>query len=254
MWRLSNLFKLVLLLFIAYLGSSELIQKSNTAAYERMFMGAKPTSVNLIIAHPDDEVMFFAPTLIQLDALLDQEVPVRVFCMTNGGADGLGAIRVRELQESLQLLMHRKRPNTEILDFADGMQENWDLKSTTKHLKSVVTDSAPTFITFDDHGISNHINHISCYKTVQNLRDYYPEGLYFRLSSKQWILQKYTAFIPALLHAHRSTRGIIFVNDFKTYLLSFATMLNAHVSQMVWFRYGWWFLSYYVYANELQRF
>ncbi|CEP61323.1 N-acetylglucosaminylphosphatidylinositol deacetylase LALA0_S03e00298g [Lachancea lanzarotensis] len=254
MSRLSNALKLVFLLFIAYLGSSGLIQKSNTAAYVQMFNGTIPTSVNLVIAHPDDEVMFFAPTLMQLDALLDSGVPVRVFSMTNGGADGLGGIRAHELQESIELLMRRKHPLVKVLDFADGMQEKWDLTATANSLKSLVTDTIPAFITFDDRGISNHVNHISCYYTVKQLRGHYSKGLYFRLLSKQWFLQKYTAFVPALLYGHKSSQEIVFVSDFKTYLLSFATMLNAHVSQMVWFRYGWWMFSNYVYANELQQF
>ncbi|SCV00981.1 LAME_0G13256g1_1 [Lachancea meyersii CBS 8951] len=251
---LSSPVKLVLLLFVTYLCSSGRIHTSNMAAYQRMFSNIEPTSVNLIIAHPDDEVMFFAPVLLQLDSMLHYRVVFRVFSLTNGGADGLGGTRARELKDSLHLLMHRKHPSVEVLNFVDGMDEEWDLLRTTRELESRVTDSVPAFITFDDRGISNHINHISCYKTVQSLKSIYTRGLYYRLLSKESVFQTYTAFVPALLHLYRPTESIVFVSSFKAYLLSFATMLNAHVSQMVWFRYGWWLFSYYVFANELEAF
>lgn len=62
----------------------------------------------LLTAHPDDECMFFAPTLLALlrethgDAKKNSEV--HSLCLSNGDADGLGAIREKELEESLDVL------------------------------------------------------------------------------------------------------------------------------------------------------
>jgi LmbE family N-acetylglucosaminyl deacetylase len=68
-------------------------------------------NILLVIAHPDDEVMFFGPTLIGITNS-SNENNVRVLCLSNGtfflneltlgDADGLGHIRERELQDSLR--------------------------------------------------------------------------------------------------------------------------------------------------------
>lgn len=55
--------------------------------------------VCLLIAHPDDEAMFFAPTVL---ALTRPELGnhVKILCLSSGDAAGLGETRKRELVES----------------------------------------------------------------------------------------------------------------------------------------------------------
>ena len=53
----------------------------------------------LLTAHPDDECLFFAPTLL---ALAHQ--PVYSLTLSTGNADGLGNLRRRELHGSLNVL------------------------------------------------------------------------------------------------------------------------------------------------------
>ena len=77
--------------------------------------------VLLLTAHPDDEAMFFAPTILalnsngrsnQVDASgqtvlsqPDQATPnLFSLCLSTGNADGLGAIRSEELSQSLDIL------------------------------------------------------------------------------------------------------------------------------------------------------
>jgi N-acetylglucosaminylphosphatidylinositol deacetylase len=57
----------------------------------------------LLTAHPDDEVAFFAPTLL---ALRTQVPPVDVYslCLSTGDADGLGEMRVKEHQKAHDVL------------------------------------------------------------------------------------------------------------------------------------------------------
>jgi N-acetylglucosaminylphosphatidylinositol deacetylase len=57
----------------------------------------------LLIAHPDDEAMFFAPTVL---ALTRPELGnhVKILCLSTGNADGLGDTRRRELAKSGRLL------------------------------------------------------------------------------------------------------------------------------------------------------
>lgn len=54
----------------------------------------------LVIAHPDDECMFFTPALLQLR---QSHVP-HILCLSNGGYDGLGEVRSIELRLSGQTL------------------------------------------------------------------------------------------------------------------------------------------------------
>ena len=55
------------------------------------------TGALLVIAHPDDECMFFTPTLL---GLARQGITAHVLCLSTGNFDGLGATRSRELRAS----------------------------------------------------------------------------------------------------------------------------------------------------------
>jgi N-acetylglucosaminylphosphatidylinositol deacetylase len=45
--------------------------------------------VLIVIAHPDDEVMFFLPLISQLSGVFK----IHLLCISNGNADGLGETR-----------------------------------------------------------------------------------------------------------------------------------------------------------------
>jgi N-acetylglucosaminylphosphatidylinositol deacetylase len=53
-----------------------------------------------VIAHPDDEAMFFVPSILQLGAYNS----IHVLCLSNGNYAGLGAIREKELVKSCEVL------------------------------------------------------------------------------------------------------------------------------------------------------
>lgn len=63
-------------------------------------------NILLLTAHPDDECMFFAPTLLALlDSKDAQKRPkVHSLCLSVGNADGLGDVRRHELERSLDVL------------------------------------------------------------------------------------------------------------------------------------------------------
>ena len=60
-----------------------------------------PPKVLLITAHPDDESLFFAPTLVSLQS---SNIDVFFLCLSTGNADGLGKVRQQELIQSLNVL------------------------------------------------------------------------------------------------------------------------------------------------------
>ena len=49
-------------------------------------------SVLLIIAHPDDEIMFWTPTI---KTLISFNISMKILCLSNGNYDGLGELRER---------------------------------------------------------------------------------------------------------------------------------------------------------------
>ncbi|KAK6060014.1 N-acetylglucosaminyl-phosphatidylinositol de-N-acetylase domain protein [Cooperia oncophora] len=92
----------------------------------------RPSSkVLLVIAHPDDETMFFAPVLRALSAANHR---VFILCVSNGNFEGLGKIRNRELQEAVPFLGVTSSDVT-VLDydaFPDGGQ--WDRQALSNVL------------------------------------------------------------------------------------------------------------------------
>jgi len=72
--------------------------------------------IALVIAHPDDEAMFFAPTLIALTNPT-LENTVSILCLSSGDSEGLGQTRKKELVASaLQLGLKSKDDVTIIED------------------------------------------------------------------------------------------------------------------------------------------
>ncbi|OOF93226.1 hypothetical protein ASPCADRAFT_398834 [Aspergillus carbonarius ITEM 5010] len=158
------------------------------------FAGAFPRLYNkricLLIAHPDDEAMFFAPTVL---ALTKPEYGnhLKILCLSSGDADGLGHIRKKELVKSGMQLGLRNESDVYIIDdptrFPDSMSAHWSESDVSAVLESAFapdsSDSsnaqkkktnkaaggaAPTatidvLLTFDKGGISNHPNHRSLY-------------------------------------------------------------------------------------------
>ena len=55
----------------------------------------------MVTAHPDDEVMFFSPTIL---TLVGFGVEVSAICLSLGNADGLGDVRRQELVASYSAL------------------------------------------------------------------------------------------------------------------------------------------------------
>jgi N-acetylglucosaminylphosphatidylinositol deacetylase len=90
--------------------------------------------VLLVIAHPDDEAMFFAPALTALNAH-KKLLPVRVLCLSTGNAAGLGAVRQRELAASVDSLLKEVSHAVMVADdprLTDGMHEQWEPEYVAK--------------------------------------------------------------------------------------------------------------------------
>lgn len=133
----------------------------------------------LLIAHPDDEAMFFSPTLLALtDPALGNHL--KILCLSTGNADGLGETRKKELVESAMKLGVRREEDVFVLEngrFKDGMDQDWNTTEIAQVLADAFVPSrtAPeplqdkpsatidVLITFDAGGVSNHPNHRALY-------------------------------------------------------------------------------------------
>lgn len=239
----------------------------------------------LLIAHPDDEAMFFAPTLLSLSRreLGNQIV---ILCFSSGDADGLGHIRKDELGKSALQLGLRSSEHVVVLEdpnFPDSMTTEWDPKAVAQvlmkyfapNIASIPATEEPkasidVLITFDEQGVSGHPNHISLYHGAANFMRSLMQGrsgwespvkMYTLTSTNMF--RKYSSILDSVITVisciwRKKERG-----DFPTPLLSISppgdvrkaqlAMTTAHKSQMRWFRWGWIGISRYMAINDLVK-
>ncbi|KAM0671210.1 hypothetical protein CWI42_090250 [Ordospora colligata] len=185
----------------------------------------------LLIAHPDDESMFFAPTLLSLGRDVD------ILCLSNGNKYGKGKIREKELKNVAESVQAR----VTISSFSDG--GDWSKTMVCMYIaKHYLLRPFDVLITFDKYGVSGHKNHISCYEGARLfLRTFKIQGLC--LESKG-IFRKY--FIDII--AGKISCAV----PFKMYMKPVKMML-MHESQMEWYRYIYVFLSNFMSYNDFRK-
>ena len=122
----------------------------------------------LVIAHPDDETFFFAPTLLALRDLLT----LHVLCLSTGNADGLGAVRSKELLRACEALGVPSARVHVVNDerLQDGPRNDWlaELVAALVHAE-LGRRGLRRVITFDERGVSGHANHIAVHRGVLRL-------------------------------------------------------------------------------------
>ncbi|CAI8036471.1 N-acetylglucosaminyl-phosphatidylinositol de-N-acetylase [Geodia barretti] len=92
----------------------------------------------LITAHPDDECMFFAPTVLSLGSSVRAEL--FLLCLSEGNYYGEGRVRKKELLHSSAIL-GISGTNVEIVndeELADGPREEWSESVIENYIISAV--------------------------------------------------------------------------------------------------------------------
>ncbi|KAK0342498.1 N-acetylglucosaminyl-phosphatidylinositol de-N-acetylase [Friedmanniomyces endolithicus] len=240
----------------------------------------------LLIAHPDDEAMFFGPA-VQWLTRPELGNQLLILCLSSGDAAGLGHIRKTELRHSALLLGVKSPDHVVVIEDAaklpDSMTAVWDPKLIasilTRYfaptLAGAPTTAAPpasldAILTFDRQGVSGHPNHTALFHGsalfLRHLMARHtgwecPVRLY-TLGSVN-VLRKYSSVLDAATTVltciwRRKERG-----EFPTPLLIVSgpmevrgaqrAMTGAHRSQMRWFRWGWIGVSRYMVVNDLKR-
>ncbi|KAG8737569.1 N-acetylglucosaminyl-phosphatidylinositol de-N-acetylase [Ceratobasidium sp. 428] len=200
----------------------------------------------LLTAHPDDECMFFAPSVL---GLRKSGKDVHGLCLSVGNADGLGLVRRKELVRSYGVLgVEKKKVN--VLDhpeLQDDIKRAWNRSLVAKIVEEYVRGHGiASIITFDAHGISSHPNHISLFHSAQLLRTSSPEIRLWTLHTTG-VLAKYTGYLGAIWPGKGM---VVYASGMGEYATALGAM-REHWSQLVWFRWlyvGW---SRYMWVNEL---
>ncbi|KAF2087797.1 LmbE-like protein [Saccharata proteae CBS 121410] len=240
----------------------------------------------LLIAHPDDEAMFFAPTLL---ALTRPELGnhVKILCLSSGrDADGLGETRKQELVKSGVHLGLRSSDDVLIIEddnFPDSMTMTWNprllsnllTRAFAPKMSSIKSDQPPeatidVLVTFDATGVSGHPNHKSLYhgahafvKALMHRHAGWecPVALYSLTSTN--ILRKYVSVLDAPMTVidvmvRRKEMGnaptpLMYVSGPLDIRKAQSAMTTAHKSQMRWFRWGWIGIGRYMVVNDLRK-
>lgn len=135
-----------------------------TAAVARtQFPTLREKAIVLLIAHPDDEAMFFAPAVLAL-ARPELGNHLKILCLSagkclrlpshplashsydTGNADGLGPIRKQEIVSSALLLGLRSSDDVLVYDdplFPDSMAKTWSASSVATVLNTFFAKAAP---------------------------------------------------------------------------------------------------------------
>uniref|UniRef100_A0A8C3JS86 N-acetylglucosaminylphosphatidylinositol deacetylase n=1 Tax=Calidris pygmaea TaxID=425635 RepID=A0A8C3JS86_9CHAR len=204
-WGLAALALLLALL----LGGARCLRRRYAAAgaraalRERAGAAARADGVRalLVTAHPDDEAMFFAPTVLGLGR--DGARPA-VLCCSPGNYYSQGEIRKKELEQSCFLLGIPASDVTVIdhRDLPDNPAVEWNTKLLAAFvLKHIEANNINLVITFDAGGVSGHANHISLYTALRYLHSErkLPEGCRVLVLESVNLFRKYISILDILL-------------------------------------------------------
>nr|XP_047131038.1 N-acetylglucosaminyl-phosphatidylinositol de-N-acetylase [Hydra vulgaris] len=239
--RIETKRKTVLICLFALLSLYILLQLSqvNNLTVAKYFPGNH--SIALVIAHPDDEAIFFSPTLLYLSKI--KHFQMHVLCVTNGNFYGLGEVRSKELFRSCYEYGLEKEQVYLLNDdmFYDHPSIRWNnISMLAKKLELILEErSIDTVLSFGPYGCSGHPNHRDVHLTVRTLTSYR------RFFMTDVCFLRYYGGIFEVIYTY------FLSSEYKAFFLSWDVLktfkaMSSHLSQ---FRYHW-ILVRYVLIND----
>ncbi len=187
-----------------------------------------------VIAHPDDESFGFGGTLAKYAR---EGVEVHVLCATRGeegqtmlARNKLGKAREQELLTASKILGVAK---VEFMDYRDGTLCNGLYHEIAAKIEAKIKSFKPqVVVTFDQNGISGHIDHITialtttyvCQKYTEQLKLYY----FGRPEEYTRNMQDYFIYFPP---GFKKSEIDVVIDISKDYDTRVAAM-HAHKTQM----------------------
>jgi len=223
------------------------------------------TNVLVLIAHPDDEAYFFAPTIQALKQ--SSRARVHLCCLCSGDAGGAGETRKKELLRVKEALAIDALVVVDTDDLRDGMTTVWPLETIGAVLDAYSEGVAFDFVvTFDEAGISGHANHIATHlgtkawleKKRANARNEDEERL--EKIPEVWVLESTNVArkLSGVLDFAASFTEAAIVGDRRVFIpspnpLEVIKVCRMHKSQFVWYRKLFVLFSRFTYMNTLRR-
>ncbi|KAL0266239.1 UNVERIFIED_CONTAM: hypothetical protein PYX00_008842 [Menopon gallinae] len=213
----------------------------------------KCKNILFVTSHPDDECMFFGPSIITLTK--KPGANVYLLCLSRGDYRKTGRVRKEELYCSCKIL-GIPESNVQIVNSSllpDNPMVNWNEEVVAQIILNFIeVYSIDTVITFDKYGVSNHRNHTSVFYAVAYLclekqlpKDCTPYAL--ESVSK---LRKYVSYFDLPLSFLLSSIKYVVPMEMREVIRS---AMRAHKSQYVWFRKAYMLFSRYVFINTLKE-
>jgi N-acetylglucosaminylphosphatidylinositol deacetylase len=245
----------------------------------------------VVIAHPDDESMFFLPTIASIKKKKETGAKLWIVCLTRGNYENLGTIRSLELQRVCEFLEVDELIQADGPEMQDHPSRSWSIPRASDAIRAIlraafhkakVPDAcAVHLITFDEGGVSGHINHRDCYRSVRYLfsscashpfldcienvdlwtLETIRNPLFKYLPVVEWLILLRHWFTILISDTSTNTPSSFSAVNPKansvTLRLSNPTLnwraMSIHASQFVWYRRLFVIFSCYTFSNRLRR-
>uniref|UniRef100_A0A1B6LX52 N-acetylglucosaminylphosphatidylinositol deacetylase n=1 Tax=Graphocephala atropunctata TaxID=36148 RepID=A0A1B6LX52_9HEMI len=210
----------------------------------------EPQRALFVIAHPDDECMFFGPTILQLL----KNHTVYLLCLSTGDYFNQGLERKSELWRSCQVLGISPSNITlmDIMDMRDDPSEWWSYRKTTQIiLDQVERLSINKVFSFDPAGVSGHRNHSSIFYALGNMcvNNHMPPYCKAYMLESVNVVRKYSAFFDAAISSFNNHKFVVSWWDTR----KIQEAMREHHTQLKWFRKIYIFVSRYMYINTYKE-
>ena len=228
-----------------------------------------PGKTLFVIAHPDDEAMFFGPSILR------SESPY-ILSISSGAPDG--EKRTQELFRSCRVLGLEGSCFVDDDALPDGFEYDWEPKDVQRIVNKYVELIQPDrIVTFDSLGVSRHPNHIALARALRTRGQRVPEGrqvLPMNLTNQRYsnwtynatvpvyslrtggVLSMYLGFYGTVLYVIESgsemRRGFLAVTPLRDLWGGrIEQAFLEHKSQVIWYRYLWLWVSRFLSSNHL---
>jgi len=231
-------------------------EKEQQESEEMKFGACAGDKVLLVTSHPDDECMFFSPTIIYL---MKRKVEVNILCLSNGNYDNRGEERAYELYRSCENFGIPLGQCSISSKFKDDPKKFWDEEKVADVIEQQVKKHEIDFvITFDNYGVSGHRNHVSAYNGAVVLsgrpkqqQQKHQQPRFYRLESVGLIRKYITALdvLPTmLLSCWFGRHQTVVYNSPLGFYTGYKSMF-CHETQLVWFRRLFVLFSRFMFVN-----